>query len=74
MSRRGCNSVTVSCWNVLADSYANYAEKQTWTRRLPLLRKALVENLADILLLQEIDHYEDFYKPFLEELGYVCEL
>lgn len=28
------------------------------------------ESNSDIICLQEVDHFDDFYKPRLEELGY----
>lgn len=65
--------VSVVCWNVLADGYADYSKNHTWKLRAPLIRSTLLNNLADIVILQEIDHYEDFYRPLFEECGYCCE-
>lgn len=31
------------------------------------------ERKADLICLQEIDHFEDVYKPALNGLGYFCE-
>jgi mRNA deadenylase 3'-5' endonuclease subunit Ccr4 len=59
----------VACWNVLADCYAgpgNY-----WADRSQKM-KSILEQLRnhDMIFLQEVDHFDDFYKPVLNELGF----
>lgn len=59
-------------WNVLADCYTNPTTVlSAWENRKYLIADALKNNSAtDIFFLQEVDHYDDFYKLTLHELGY----
>jgi len=43
--------------------------------RSSLVNQELIESNSDIVCLQEVDHYEDFYGVVLNSLGYdsVCE-
>jgi uncharacterized protein with PIN domain len=60
---------TVGCWNVLADCYTSVP----WEDRQHLLSTALVAAVkhqgVSLLLLQEVDHAEDFFRPLLTSLG-----
>lgn len=63
-------------WNTLSDQLAyNFPavspELLKWEYRSPKLLKKIQEASADIMCLQEIDHYYDFFKPQLEKLGYI---
>jgi len=65
--------LTVSTWNCLADCYIDYSLGEhvgSFDSRKGLLRSVLASSDSDILLLQEADHYEDFYQPLLKELGF----
>ena len=81
-----CNSVHVSVasWNVLADSYAyNHQPSKDssdtvipiptyieWDFRKQKIAESISSCGADILCLQEVDHFADFYEPLLGKLGY----
>lgn len=56
---------------MLADCYS-HPSHCSWEFRRNLLRNTLKEYAAntDIFLLQEVDHYYDFYQEILLELGY----
>lgn len=41
-----------------------------WNTRKKKIASSLESCEADILCLQEVDHYTDFYQPLLSELGY----
>lgn len=41
-----------------------------WKYRSTLIEQCFRECNADVLLLQEVDHFVDFYEPCLTELGY----
>lgn len=73
--------INLACWNVLADSYAyshclKSAPETTvpkyieWDYRKNRIAQSITSSRADILCLQEVDHYTDFYEPLLEKLGY----
>ena len=70
-----------ACWNVLADCYAygqatlnqngeGYPNYVHWTQRSEKIAHSLRCCNADIICLQEVDHYQDFYDPLLVGLGY----
>lgn len=72
--------MTVASWNVLADSYVgghqtylNASDHYAlhWSHRSALINDVISCTYADILCLQEIDHYTDFYEPYLLSIGYV---
>lgn len=72
-------SIKVASWNVLADSYAyghlhdgGCREYLEWSWRKSLLEKELrlIAESTNIFLLQEVDHYEDFYKPLFNTCGF----
>ena len=67
------SEIGVVSWNLLADCYSTEYSNR-WE-----IRKHKIENLvkkfsshADIFLLQEIDHCDDFYVPLFTSLGYNC--
>lgn len=73
--------INLACWNVLADSYAcSQSFKSTsetlipkfieWDNRKLKIATTLTDCGADILCLQEVDHYADFFEPLLEKLGF----
>lgn len=41
-----------------------------WARREPLIQAELRRADADILVMEEVDHYEDSLEPFMRPLGY----
>jgi mRNA deadenylase 3'-5' endonuclease subunit Ccr4 len=67
--------LSVSTWNCLADCYIDYSLGEhvgEFEARKVLCRKVLSSMDSDILLMQEVDHWEDFYQPLLHELGFHC--
>ena len=63
--------ISISCWNCLADSYtynirssssSSSIKEAYWEYRKPLLSSILLESNSDFIFLQEVDHYNDFYK------------
>jgi mRNA deadenylase 3'-5' endonuclease subunit Ccr4 len=65
-------SLKVATWNVLADCYAGAGNY--WHKRRSSLQQNLKLLLSshDLLLLQEVDHANDFYRPLLKSFGYEC--
>ncbi|CAL5221334.1 g3509 [Coccomyxa viridis] len=75
--RSQCSTLTVLQWNVLADGLAQNGDFQrvsqqvlSWESRSPQILQEIVESQADLICLQEVNRYEDFFKPSLERLGY----
>jgi len=70
------STLSVSTWNLLADCYAHRSAEVgdngpiQWRNRSQLIEKCLRECNTDVLCLQEVDHYDDFYKKCLTNLGY----
>ena len=78
--------LTVATWNVLADCYAHGQRRAcaeddaskkreapsatNWSNRKLLLEHSLKECTADVICLQEVDHFADFYQACLTNLGY----
>ena len=71
--------VTVASWNVLADSYVGghqtYLEPSQhyalhWSHRSELIKDVLTRTYADIVCLQEVDHFTDLFEPYLLSIGY----
>ena len=64
--------IHVACWNVLADCYTP-SSCMTWKDRKRLLTAVLeatvVQHHTSLLLLQEVDHLTDFFRPVLTSLG-----
>lgn len=69
-------TVTVLQWNVLADGLAQTDKFPVdpghleWEHRAPLILKELSSSGADIMCMQELNHWEEYFKPKMEELGY----
>jgi len=69
-------SFTVLSYNILADVYKNVflftipCQFLDFNYRSRIIIEELTKLSADIICLQEVDHYEDFYEPKLTELGY----
>lgn len=65
-------SIRLFTWNVLADCYAPVSTPPLlWEARRGLIQESF-ERLSpgtDLCLLQEVDHFADFYKPMLSSLG-----
>ncbi|KAK9828585.1 hypothetical protein WJX72_000894 [[Myrmecia] bisecta] len=64
-------------WNVLADGLAQNGnfikvpkEVLLWGNRSPLLLAEILASQADIVCLQEVNHYEDFFEPQLRAHGF----
>ena len=69
--------VVVVTWNILADCYSkgqtvSHKAVLRWSYRKQLIRTYLENCHADILLIQEADHFEDFLKNALESMGYTA--
>lgn len=68
----------VMSYNVMADnvsfkliySHMSFPELNFKKYRGPRIIKEISDSLPGIICMQEIDHYNDFYKPKLESLGY----
>lgn len=70
-------SLRVLQWNVLADGLAQFGnfhrvEKEVleWNVRAPLLLAKIMENEPDIICLQELNHFDDWLLPELQQYGY----
>jgi len=68
---------SVMTYNVLAESYtipSRYHYCPEFARRFNYRGKRIVSEISeynpDIVCLQEVDHFSDFFKPQLESLGY----
>eukprot|EP01017_Pseudomicrothorax_dubius_P034965 TRINITY_DN4846_c0_g3_i2.p1 TRINITY_DN4846_c0_g3~~TRINITY_DN4846_c0_g3_i2.p1 ORF type:complete len:153 (-),score=11.94 TRINITY_DN4846_c0_g3_i2:158-616(-) len=76
-SVRESDIISILSFNILADCYCPpeffpYADKQILLHsyRAPLIVKQIGELDADIVCLQEVDHYEDYFQGRLKALGY----
>lgn len=72
-------SISVVSWNCLADCYSrgtivgkrrNSERFISWHSRSKRIGDILHQNDADVICLQEVDHYEDYYQPLLSSLRY----
>ena len=69
---------SVMSFNVMADNvtfkilYRNcsFPHLNFLKYRGPRMIKEIQQNLPSIILMQEIDHYTDFWRPELEKIGY----
>ena len=66
---------SIASWNVLADSYTSFGTKPVpaaslWEYRSAIISERLQQMQADIFTLQEVDHFDDFYCPLFNSLGY----
>ncbi|CAM6103382.1 unnamed protein product [Calypogeia fissa] len=64
-------------WNILADGLAQFGdfirapkEILEWSSRAPKLLNKILEASADIVCLQELNHYDDYFLPQLQQHGY----
>ncbi|XP_033112060.1 nocturnin-like isoform X2 [Anneissia japonica] len=71
-------TVRIMQWNILADALGNGGdnfikcpkEALNWeTRKFRILEELLIYD-PDVMCLQEVDHYHDFFDPILKVLGY----
>ena len=71
--------VTVLQWNALADHFATqdekgfpYAKKEDleWDNRKHKYLPVIKSHSPCLIFMQEVDHYDDFFQPMLNELGY----
>jgi uncharacterized protein with PIN domain/endonuclease/exonuclease/phosphatase family metal-dependent hydrolase len=70
--------LSFGCWNVLADCYsygqfpsnADIPQFIGWERRRERIANSIAKCDVDVLCLQEVDHFADFYEPFLNSLNY----
>ena len=69
MSSSFPNTLRISTFNVLADCYSQ-SGYPTFESRKDLLEDIFLNVRADILCLQEVDHYEDFYLQALDKAGF----
>ena len=67
----------VLSYNILADCYSKYFMFKyvrhghlNFHYRSQRIIHEITESNSDIICLQEVDHFEDFYRPQLERLGY----
>jgi mRNA deadenylase 3'-5' endonuclease subunit Ccr4 len=65
-------------WNILADGLAQFGdfirapkEILEWSTRAPKLLNKILEASADIVCLQELNHYDDYFLPELRQHGYL---
>jgi mRNA deadenylase 3'-5' endonuclease subunit Ccr4 len=56
--------------NVVDNIVTIVPEHLKWNFRKDMIGSAIQNCAADILCLQEVDHYDDFYEPFLSNIGY----
>jgi RNA exonuclease NGL2 len=68
---------TIMTYNVLAQSLIKrtwypYCDKETLTMkyRQEKIMMELTYYLPDIICMQEVDYYEEWYRPHLQDLGY----
>eukprot|EP00243_Klebsormidium_subtile_P010882 TRINITY_DN5960_c0_g1_i1.p1 TRINITY_DN5960_c0_g1~~TRINITY_DN5960_c0_g1_i1.p1 ORF type:complete len:339 (+),score=33.97 TRINITY_DN5960_c0_g1_i1:172-1188(+) len=71
------SQVRILTWNTLADGLAQHGDfvkvpskLLDWESRAPLLLRELEEAGADVICLQEVNHFDDCFLPKLEKLGY----
>lgn len=64
-------------FNVLADGlaqYGNFAKAPPaaleWAYRAPLILEEVLSAKPDVICMQEVNHYDDFFRPNLEAAGY----
>ncbi|GAQ84331.1 CCR4-NOT transcription complex subunit 6 [Klebsormidium nitens] len=69
--------VRILTWNTLADGLAQHGDfvkvpskLLDWESRAPVLLRELEESGADVICLQEVNHFDDCFLPGLEKLGY----
>lgn len=76
---RQAGNISVVTWNCLADAYASGTsvgkrgdskDVIAWSRRSKDIFRVLEGENADIVCLQEVDHFKDDYKPFFAKNAY----
>ncbi|XP_041462744.1 nocturnin-like isoform X1 [Lytechinus variegatus] len=78
VSMPGDGRVRVMVWNVLADALSMGAdnfikcpmEALLWEHRKYAIIEEILTYDPDVVCLQEVDHYEDFFQPVLQQIGY----
>lgn len=80
MSLSDVTPISVISWNCLADSYAkgttvgkrkNSAHLIYWPQRWKRISAILQSCDADLINLQEVDHFESHFKPLLSKANYI---
>jgi mRNA deadenylase 3'-5' endonuclease subunit Ccr4 len=67
--------LNIVTWNILADAYAGHSNNIAapdyirWHVRKEIIRSLLIQCKPDILCLQECDHFEDFYRQVIHDMG-----
>lgn len=70
------DTISLLTWNTLADKLAEGFTTITdpsilaWENRKELSLNIIKQHNYDIICLQEVDHYDDWFKPNLNNLGY----
>lgn len=72
---QGTIELSILQWNVLSDSLADCfprvdPEYLQWEYRKPLILLELDRWDSDIICMEEVDHYNDFYSVELKRRGY----
>ncbi|KAL3150471.1 hypothetical protein ABBQ32_000295 [Trebouxia sp. C0010 RCD-2024] len=74
---KNASTLKVFQWNVLADGLAQHGDfvrvpqqALEWSFRQHLLLEEILKPKADIVCLQEVNTYENFFLPVLEKHGY----
>ena len=69
--------ISLLTWNTLADKlsdggYANVKDTSilSWNYRKERILAVILEHNYDIVCLQEVDHFHDWFLPKLKEFGY----
>jgi len=77
MNKQGADSLRILQYNILAESYAPVSwfphvapPVLSWQSRSWALLRHIVAYDADVICLQEVDHFADFFQPELTSLGY----
>lgn len=70
-------TIRVMQWNTLADGLAQHGDflrvsgqHLEWKARGPRILKTVTEANADVVCLQEVNRYEDWFLPHMQEMGY----
>lgn len=69
MSSSPAKTLRIGTFNVLADCYSQ-SSYPPFEARTEMLEEILVNSEADLLCLQEVDHYDDFYEAALDKAGF----
>lgn len=72
--KRAPYSLSIMQWNILADFISNEtgapSEFTEWEIRAPKIVNEIAKWHADVVCLQEVDHFYDYLLPELTKLGY----